>query len=66
MQEAGSRQLSREEAGGRRQQKEGRRHSLQEENEAKGWSHRGLNPGPVACKATTLPLSYDPIEDMCV
>ena len=27
---------------------------------AKIWSSRGLNPGPTACGAATLPLSYNP------
>ena len=24
------------------------------------WSYRELNPGPLACKASALPLSYNP------
>ena len=28
--------------------------------EAKRWTHRGLNPGPSACKADALPLRYAP------
>ena len=27
---------------------------------AKSWTHRGLNPGPSACKADALPLRYAP------
>jgi len=28
----------------------------------RGWTHRGLNPGPSACKADALPLRYAPTE----
>lgn len=29
----------------------------------KGWTHRGLNPGPSACKADALPLRYAPSQN---
>ena len=29
-------------------------------SQRKSWTHRGLNPGPSACKADALPLRYAP------
>ena len=31
-----------------------------EVSRTKSWTHRGLNPGPSACKADALPLRYAP------
>jgi hypothetical protein len=29
------------------------------------WSRRGLNPGPLGCEPSALPLSYDPMNESC-